>query len=180
FQPRVVRPAAARHEPPDPAAAEVPVEVAPLRRGHRPPAIDVAARDRAAVVAVVVDERRSDERPSRGCRLSRLVSRVALVDAPAEVREPEAVREGVDLLPRVLPHVADVERAGGAVEGEAPRVADAVGGDLPAPVAEAQDLAQAVRERLGVVLRIAAGAAVAHADVEQAVRPELELAAVVV
>ena len=45
---------------------------------------------------------------------------------------------------------------------------------------DAQDLAEELIEVLGVVVRIAAGAAVAGADVEKAVRAELELAAVVV
>src|SRR5204862_6353452 len=71
-----------------------------------------------------------------------------------------------------------------AIERESPRVAQAVADRLPARSAslrvDAQKLAEPLVKVLRAVLRISAGATVAHADVEQAVRPELQLPAVVV
>ena len=124
---------------------------------------------------------------------------------PAEVRAPPAARCGrqlVDLLPFVLADVADPQIAVGAIEAEAPRVADAVEPHLRPPAlavgervvgrnavllaarrvggVDPQDLAQ---QRLGVLpvaLGIAAAAAVAECDVQVAVGPELHLPAVVV
>ena len=105
----------------------------------------------------------------------------------------------VDFLERVLADVADPEVAGRAVEAEAPRIAQTVRPDLAARAGalgerirrrngvrravidvDAQDLAEELIEVLGVVVRIAAGAAVAGADVEIAVGSELQLPAVVV
>ena len=142
--------------------------------------------------------------PRRG--LARRVARPALERPPAEVRAlAPAAAHVVDLLPRALADVADGERAVRAVEGEAPRVAQAVGVDLAARARrgrrtgcsrarvyglaagrrrlDAQDLAEQRAEVLRVAARavpVAAAAAVARADVEQAVGPEGELAAVVV
>src|SRR5439155_25046885 len=48
-------------EAPDLARAEVPVEVAPPRGGHRLAPIDVAARDGAAAAVVLVGDDREDE-----------------------------------------------------------------------------------------------------------------------
>src|SRR5439155_7220287 len=113
----------------------------------------------------------------------------ALHDVPAEVRTAKAARpHAVDLLVAVLPDVADPQVAGLPVETEAPRVAQPIRPDLR-PVArlagervvgrdpvwlgrpgigahvDAQELAEQGVEALPVALRIAAGAAVAHADV---------------
>src|SRR4029077_374852 len=103
------------------------------------------------------------------------------------VRRPAVVHEAgcrpwpvVDLLPRVLADITDVEIAVGPIEREAPRVPQPVGVDLPVPPVQTQQLAQLAGEILRVVRWVAAGAAVARARVEPAVRPELELAAVVV
>jgi hypothetical protein len=57
-----------------------------------------------------------------------------LVGVPAEVRgEGRAAPDDAHLLPRDLADVADPEVAGLAVEGEAPRVPQAVGDDRPSP-----------------------------------------------
>ena len=108
----------------------------------------------------------------------------ALVAVPAEVGATGALAQVVDLLPRVLADVADVEIAGRAVEGEAPRVAQAVGDELPPRLrgvdVQPHDLRERPREALAVVLRVAAAAAVAVTPVEALVRAELQLAAVVV
>ena len=110
---------------------------------------------------------------------------VALVAVPAEVHEPRpAALQVVDLLPRVLADVADVEVARRAVEREPPRVAQAVGDELPTRLrrlrVQPHDLRERPREVLAVVLRVAAAAAVAVSPVEKTVGPELQLAAVVV
>jgi hypothetical protein len=91
---------------------------------------------------------------------------------------------------REAPHVADVERAGRPVEGEAPRVAESQGEDLvPAGIrpgerivrrrraraggggrgidVDPEDLAEERRGVLGAPAGIEGAAAVAHADVEE-------------
>src|SRR5262249_6867202 len=126
----------------------------------------------------------------------------ALEPVPAVVLAAgRPTRLPVDLLPRALADVGDPEVARRRVEREPPRVAQAVRPDLgpgaragdeggvpreavrPAAVArrrEARDLAEQALQRLPVLLRVAAAAAVAHPDVEVAVAAERELAAVVV
>ena len=113
----------------------------------------------------------------------------------------------VDLLPRALAHVPDVHVAVGRIEAEAPRVAKPVRPDLgrTRPWAnatrservvsrdgvrlprrglvvhvDAQHLAQQRPCVLPVPEGVAAGAAISHADVQEAIRPERELAAIVV
>ena len=129
---------------------------------------------------------RPDVRAARVERPARVVPRVAFVDGPAEVQyRPEpGTGDVVDLLPGALADVADVQVAGRPVEREAPRVAKPVVDELRlrAAFADVQlpDLRELRLERLAVVVRVAAGAAVAEPDVEQSVRAEGELAAVVV
>src|ERR1019366_10415809 len=105
----------------------------------------------------------------------------------------------VDLFILVLADVADPEVAAFTIETETPRIAKSVRPDLVPHEAQpkervrrgnrvrqtvidvdAQNLAQKLRQILGVVARIARKASVARADVEVAVRAELQLAAVVV
>src|SRR5436190_15822728 len=90
----------------------------------------------------------------------------------------------IDLLPRALPDVGEIQVAVRAVEREAPRIAQPVRGDLPrGPSRERvrpEDLAEADRQVLRAVAGVAGGAPVTHADVQAAVRPELQLAAVMV
>src|SRR4029079_8896768 len=176
---------AARAQGPDRAAAVVAVDVAPPQAGDRLAAIDVAARDRAAR-GVAVDRDRPDERAARVHLLSLRVARAALPHAPAVVVQPAPLprRADVDLLPLVLADVADVEVARSTIEREAPGVAQAVSGDLPGRTAlvhvQAQQLSEPGAEALRVVVRVAAGASVARARIEPAVRAELQLPAVVV
>ena len=90
----------------------------------------------------------------------------------------------VDLLPAVLADVADPEVARPAVEGEAPGVPEAVGDDLPLAAArvdvEAEELAEQRPRVLRAAVGVEGGAAVSEPEVEEAVGPERELAAVVV
>ena len=114
-------------------------------------------------------------------------------------RRAGRARGEVDLLFGVLADVADDQIAGAPVEGEAPRIAQPVGPDLRTPprpgrewiarwdrVAatgagrDPQHLAEQDVRVLAIVVRVALAAAVTNADVEIAVRPELELSAVVV
>ena len=83
-----------------------------------------------------------------------------------------------------MPDVGDVEVAGRAIEGEPPGIAQAVSHRLPCGTAlqrvDPQQLAELDAQILRAVPGVPGRAAVAHADVEQAVRPELQLAAVVI
>ena len=102
------------------------------RRGfaQRAVAHDVAADDRAVAVAVAGDQHREDRvRGPPG-----LVAAISLPDAPAVVGARARARgREVDLLLQILSDVADDQRAGRAVEGEAPGVAQPVGPDLRLP-----------------------------------------------
>ena len=164
---------------PDDAAAVVAVDVAAAHRGVRA-AVDVAAGDRAAVAVAVLRHRHHELADAERLVLE---SRAPLVDVPAVVLE---ARTGsglvVDLLDIALADVADVEVAVRPVEREAPGVAEAECFDLDALRGDV-DREQLAEERAHVlrpVLGIAAGAAVAHREVEPAVRSEGEHAAVVV
>ena len=131
-----------------------------------------------------------------GAGSSKLWRRPSHGRQPKFVAAPAALRDEVDLLDLVLSDVADDEVPVGAVEGEAPRVAQPVGVDLAAgarapdegvrgrdrvrpaprgPGIDPQDLAQRRAQRLrvapGAVLVVAA-AAVAGADVHELVGPE--------
>src|SRR4051794_5444766 len=90
------------------------------------------------------------------------------------------MRPVVDLLPRPLADIADVEIAVRAIEREAPRIPQSIGVDLPAAPVQPQELAEVAGQILRVVRRIAAGATVAGAGIEPAVGTKLELTAVVV
>ena len=128
-----------------------------------------------------------------------------LHDLPAVVAAPEAVRRlAVDLLDVGLADVSDPEVAAGAVERETPRVAETPRPDLvPRAVRGAcvrivvrdrvvrrrsaagvdvdpEDLAEPVARILRPAARVVSEPAVAERDVEHPVRPELDLAAVVV
>src|SRR4051794_8831925 len=182
--PHVGQRAAADDAAPDRAGAEVAEDVAARERGHGAAAIDVAARDGAAGAPVLVDVHRLCERPRPDGLVLEL--RVALVDRPAEVEQrlEGGVRHVVDLLPRVLTDVADPEVVGLAVEGEAPRVAQAEPDHLPDGLClrdvESEQLPELRPRVLRAVAGIAAGAAVAVADVQLPVGAELELASVVI
>ncbi len=133
-------------------------------------------------MAVLVD--REDEL-AVAARALVLVGVGALVHVPAVVLEARRVaRREVDLLPLALADVGDVEVAVGPVERVPPGVPQAVSDDLPVRAllvhVDAQELAEPRREVLRPVLRVARAAAVSHPDVELAVRPELELAALVI
>src|SRR5207244_4290939 len=168
-----------RAQTPDPASAVVAVEVPTARRRDCVTPVDVTARDRAVSVLVLVGDDREDELPARVHLLAGREARAALPDAPAVVVQHPLLggRAHVDLLPRVLADIADVEIAGRAVPREAPRVAQPVAGDLPLRPRlvhiQPEELAQANAQVLCAVPRVAARAAIAHAYIEQPVRPEL-------
>src|SRR4051794_18642388 len=198
---RAARPQPSRLDAP---AAEVAEHVAALQPRDRRIAHHDAPGDRAVPVVVRAHDHGIDV---AGSRFAGRVARAGLERPPAEVRPAPgaaAARQVVDLLPRVLPHVADDEVARAAVEREAPRVAQAERVDLApragtpdervvarhavrpsagGPRIDAQDLPQQRAEVLGVPARaveVAAAPAVARADVEQAVGTEEQEAAVVV
>src|SRR2546427_9841729 len=123
-----------------------------------------------------------------------------LHEAPAVVLATRAGgRLEVHLLTGALADVGDEEIPPQPVEAEPPGVAETVRPDLgprarraPEGVrcrdrigsgavhVDAEDLAEELAEILGAVAGIARAAAVAQADIEEAVRPERELPAVVV
>jgi hypothetical protein len=198
---------AARHGAEDLAGAEVGEEVDAAEPRFAGTAVAVAAGHRAAGAGSRVLEDRVGEAAGGAARVEvpvRVVEGVSPLPAvPAVVLAAGAGgRLQVDLLPARLPDVGDPQVAAQAVEGEAPGVAQPVGPDLAAGAGDAdervargngvgepraaavdvdaQDLAEQGVERLPVLLRVAAAAAVARGDVEEAVRPERDLAAVVV
>src|SRR4051794_9216457 len=102
-----------------------------------------------------------------------------LHEIPAVIHSRAATRRlEVDLFPRVLPHVADVQVARRAVERKTPRIAQAVRPDLGRiwPRAgfhiDPQQLAQQRGRILPATQRVAGAAAVACAGVEKTVRTE--------
>src|SRR5439155_21249513 len=123
-----------------------------------------------------------------------------LHEAPAVVLATRAGgRLEVHFLPLVLADVGDEEIPELPVEAEPPGVAETIRPDLgprawrtPEGVGcrdrvgsgavhvDAEDLAVELAEVLGAVAGIARAATVAHADIEEAVRPERELPAVVI
>ena len=130
------------------ARAVVAVQVGAGELGQGDVAHHVAAGDRARRAVRVLDDRQDGAR--RSAAPARRPGRCAAPSyvVPAVVGAGAVARGGgeVDLLVAVLADVADDEVAGVAVEGEAPRVAQAVGEDRGAPVAriDAQELAEAV------------------------------------
>src|SRR5690606_30923401 len=131
----------------------------------------------------------------------------ALALVPAVVA---AGLDAIDLLPPVLADVAGPELARVPVEAETPRIAEAPGEDLgtrelaraveafrvvrervvrgnavrnaarAAVDVDAQDCAEQRRRVLAVAVRIAGAAAVTQPDIEETVRPEHDVAAVVI
>ena len=152
------------------------------------------AADHRATIVVAVLERRLDQSVLRAERHPVAVR--ALHRAPAIVEAGHAGVRDVHFLPRVLSHVRDVDQAG--VEGEAPRIAQAGGPDLASASAarervvlryrvrfrgvhvEPEQLAEQRVRVLRVAVRVAARAAVAHADVQSAVWAEEDMPAVVI
>src|SRR5262249_55110169 len=148
--------------------------------------VDVAAGQRAELGVVVLDDRRDDRRrPFLAQRAERVT---ALHDAPAVVA---ALLDAVDRFPEVLADLAGPQIAGGAVEAVLPRLPQAVrihlrpralhgdervvlrDGVLPAAFlmidVDAQDRAEQVAEVLPRLQAVGDAAAVAGAEVEEAV-----------
>src|SRR3954451_24266155 len=179
---------------PDRAGAVVAVEIRALERRDLRAAVAIAAGDGAGAAGVGVLEQREGD-----AGIDAVGGRVVAVHpfhlSPAVVFAADARRRlEIDFLERVLADVSDPEVAGGAIETETPRIAQAVRPDFAAPAGtqierirgrngvrravidiDAQDLAEELIDVLGVVVRIAAGAAVSGADVQKTVRAELEL-----
>jgi hypothetical protein len=128
-----------------------------------------------------------------------------LHDVPSEVQPARARADDIDLLPGVLPDVGDPQVAVGPVEAHPPRVAESGQPDLGSrvsgvekwvvrrdPIArigvraavdsdvDPQHLRQERVEMPSRVERIAPASTIARADVEEAVRPEDQRAAVVI
>src|SRR6185503_8932240 len=174
--------AAARRDAPDRPAAVVAEDIAALQAGHRVAAIDEPAGDGAARGVGVLRDR-LDQRPGPERCVGEAAA--ALVDVPAEVDEPgRRARQPVDLLDLALPDVADPEIARSAVEAIPPWVAqadrDELGRGLRLSHVEPEQLSEQDVRILRAVLRIAARTAVAQADPQLPVRPELEVPPVVV
>src|SRR6266511_4505419 len=118
-----------RGQAPGCGVAHVAVEVGALQAADLGAPIDVPTDHRAAAVVVVVLVDRWD----RTRRRAAVEATSSFQPVPAEVRAGgPAQRDGVDLLHDVLADVADPKVAGGAVEREAPRVAQAKRPDLGA------------------------------------------------
>ena len=112
---------------------------------------------------------------------ARLVAGGALHDVPAQIGAYIIKRDDADFFPLHLPHIGDVKVV--TVKGIAPRIAHPGHKDLRRGSSvdiHAQDLAQQRVRVLPVPLRVATGAAVPHADVEQPVGPKIDPAAIMV
>src|SRR5438477_2742781 len=115
---------------PDPSATVVAVEVDAGERRPARAAVAVAAGDGAAVRVRVLGAREDAARRAR--RIGRKAM-APLHGRPAEVRAARRrERQRVDLLPRILADVAEEQLAGGAIEAEAPWIAESEGPDLAA------------------------------------------------
>ncbi len=190
-----------RVDRPDRAAAVVGEQVRADECGKRGSAIDDAAGHGAAERVGILRHRRRQP-VDRAERAGREAVK-SLHPVPAEVlAAATAGAHDVDLLEGVLPHVADPQVVGRPVERDPPRVAEAgdvdlgpragcseeriVGWDaVGTPVrrmvdVDSEDLAEERRQLLAVALRVAAAAAVAEGDVEVTIRPEHDVAAIVV
>ncbi len=121
-------PAAIRFDqPPDESRAIIAVEVdtVPLRHGA---AIDVAPGDRTAALLMAVFRHREGHARFGGITGIRMI---AFELVPAKIHPARRTgRDVVNLLPRVLPHVADEQVAGQFIERHPPRVAQAIYPDL--------------------------------------------------
>ena len=112
-------------DPPDAAGGPVAVEIGPDQVGQARAAVDPAAGERARLAVGVLGGRRQDR---VGASLARGDEDVApLGDAPAVVAP---LLDQVNLLPEVLPILADPELARLAVVAQPPGVAQAVGPQL--------------------------------------------------
>ena len=112
-------------DPPDPAGGPVAIDVSPDQVGQAGAAVDPASGERAGFAVGMLGGRREDR---VGARLVLGVEDVApLGDAPAVVRP---FLDEVDLLPEVLPVLADPELPRLAVVAHPPGVAQAVGPQL--------------------------------------------------
>src|SRR5205814_2490897 len=186
-------------ERPDPPRAVVPEDVLALECGLYGAAIDVAASDGAAdrsPAAMRVD--RDGRRLAGGVAAGRVVAAEALHHVPAVVLTSNSGRGAVDLLVRTLAHVADVKVLPLAIEAVAPGVPQPPRPDLLRAAArgkgvagwdgvwldavdvDAQDLAEQAVLVLPIPERVASATAVAGGDVEVAIGPEGNPAAVVV
>src|SRR5439155_26533012 len=135
------------HEAEQPAVAVVPEDGRAPEAGDVGSPVHVATGDRApaGAVAVLVD------RTDGAARAAVLIAMITLETAPAVALAAMRVRGLlVDLLPRVLPDVADPEVARGAVEGEPPGIPKSVRPDLGANASPADER---VGRRNGVWMR---------------------------
>ncbi len=161
--------------------------------------VDVAAGDRLADIVAVLRNGRGEPLP---VALLGFVAVVALGDWPAVVVSALVIRGlEIHVLPRVLPHIGDVQVAGLAVEAEAPRIAQARRPDLgpgallvdegvilgyavravPTSIhVDAEDLRQEGVVVLAVTVGITRTTAVAEGDVQVAIGAERQHPAVVV
>jgi hypothetical protein len=125
---------------------------------------------------------------------------VALENGPAEVCAFRFRQcDDVDLLPGVLPDVSDVQLTRGAIEAEAPRVAQTEGPDFLTGLGhankrivggnrigcgvldvEAKEFAQEVIRFLGTIGHLSVGPTVTDRHVKHAVNPELQCPTVVI
>ena len=172
---------------------EVGEHVGAVEGGRLGPVVHAAADDGGADLVVAV-------RPHRRHRVRRralVVHLGALDEVPAEVEAGRAVGDAIDLLHRVVAHVAGPQVPGGGSTAEAPRVAQplgpdlrglallaherVVGRDVVAGAVGVGDDADHPAEQLGVVLGVAsvAAAAVTEGEEQRAVGRERQPATLV-
>ena len=185
-------------ERPHAAAAVVAIEVRAGKRGISRASINKAARNGAVpgFVAIFGYRRRDPVHAAAPLVAVHTFGAIPAVVLAAGARG----RLEIDFLVNVLSDIADIKVAGGAVEGETPRIAQTVSPNLTAVAAlvrervaggnrvrrcasfdiDAQNLAEQRVRVLPAAQGIAPAAAIADADVEIAVGTEGELSAVVI
>ena len=183
---------------PDPAGDEIAVDVQTLHFRYVRPPVTIPAGDRTALSAAILDD---GKRQAAVVAVGRWIETAgALHQTPTVVFAAGAqCRLEVDLFQGILSDVTDKQVSGLPIEGKSPGIAKAVSPDFifsrrirhewivrrnavgkPAVHIDAQDLSKQGGQSLGVVLRVAAVAAVACADIQIAVGAELQLSAVVI
>src|SRR5712671_4133110 len=133
-------------EAPHPSRAQVRVEVLTGERGKPGATVDESADDGALSVGVVVLDRGQHE--SRRATVGRVVTVCAFHNPPAVIQTALARRLDVDLFPRALPHVPDVQQARRAIEREAPGVPQTERPDLFRATARSERIAHRDRVRV--------------------------------
>lgn len=110
------------HTPDEPL--EVSVDEAPIELRNSLPSVDIPAYYRRPNGVVVLQD--GEHRGIRYQRAGATPALATLEHVPPEVGAAGGARDDVQLLTPVLTHVGDVDQVGSGIEGDTPRVPEAV------------------------------------------------------